>query len=370
LSSEPGRTPGIELTVVIPTLNEADNVLPLLSKLDVALQGLAWEVVFVDDDSRDGTADRIREISQRRANVRVLQRIGRRGLTSACMEGMMASAAPYVAVMDADLQHDESLLPRMLATMREKKVDLVVASRHTADGSMGDFAAVRILLSNAGKWVSKAICRVDLKDPMSGYFLADRRMIQQVVRRMSGVSFKVLVDIVSSSPRPLRVEELPYSFRSRLHGESKLDPNTLFEFGILIAHKLIRGIVPARFVLFLAVGTVGAMIHLAVLGVLLRTGTAGFLRAQATATAAAMLSNFWLNNSFTFRDRRRRGRQLLTGALSFFAGCSIGGLSSIALAQWLFLRSIPWYLAGIAGTALAAVWNFAVTSVFTWPERR
>lgn len=359
-----------ELALVIPTLNERDNVQPLLDKLNAALQDIHWEAIFVDDNSRDGTAELIREVSGRIPHVRVLQRVGRRGLTSACIEGIMATAAKYVAIMDADLQHDETLLPRMLDVLRSRQYDLVIASRNTGDGSMGNFSTVRVRLSHAGKWLSQTVAGAKLSDPMSGFFMADTEFVREAVPRMSAISFKVLVDLVSSSGRQVRFAEVPYTFRERIHGESKLDPNTLLEYGILIAHKLIRGVVPVRFVLFSIVGTVGLVLHLLTLGIAVGLYRQPFQRWQLIGTLIAMFSNFWLNNEFTFRDRRLKGAQIFSGALTFALCCGLGAISSIALGDWLIDRNIPLYLAGAAGTIMAAVWNFGVSSMITWPERK
>lgn len=359
-----------ELAVVIPTLNERDNVGPLIERLESALTGLRWEAVFVDDDSGDGTAALLREIGRSKPYVRVLQRIGRRGLTSACIEGMMASGAPYLAVIDADLQHDESILPEMLRKIRDEKLDLVVASRNLEVGGMGEFPEARVRLSEAGKRLSRFVARADLSDPMSGYFLVERHFLEEVVGRMSAISFKVLVDLVSSTKRPVRFAEVPYQFRARLHGESKLDPNTLVEFLVLILHKAIGGIVPVRFVLFSIVGSVGVLLHLIVLSIAIELRESTFSEGQVIATAIATMSNFLLNNEFTFRDRKLRGPALITGGAIYFAVCAAGGLSSLALALWLNGHGTPWWVAGAAGTIISAVWNFGVSSVFTWPEKR
>jgi dolichol-phosphate mannosyltransferase len=360
----------LDISLVIPTLNESANILPLLQRLDRALVGISWEVLFVDDDSKDGTATLIRTIGRDRPNVRVLHRIGRRGLSTACIEGIMASSAPYIAVMDADMQHDEAILPEMLRKVRDEKYDIAVGSRNVGNGSMGEFSSKRIFLSNAGKKLSQFVCGIHIEDPMSGYFLFEREFALSTVRHMSGYSFKILVDLLSASPTPPRFAEVPYTFRGRVHGESKLDPNTLLEFGILLIHKAIRGFLPVRFVLFSIIGFSGVTLHMTVLALTYRSGKMDFPEAHALATGCAMFSNFWLNNQFTFRERRLKGWRILKGALTFCIVCTVGALSSIALAGWIFAHGGPWYVAGIAGTVIAAVWNFGVTSVITWPERR
>lgn len=366
----PSSPAPVELSLVIPTLNESGNILPLLERLDRALAGISWEVLFVDDDSKDGTAALIRTIGRARPNVRVLHRIRRRGLSSACIEGIMGSLAPYVAVMDADMQHDEAVLPEMLAKVRDEHYDIAVGSRNVGSGSMGEFSESRIFLSNAGKKLSQIVCKIEIQDPMSGYFLFEREFAQNAIRHMSGYSFKILVDMISASPVPPKWIEVPYTFRGRVFGESKLDPNTLLEFGILLIHKAIHGLLPVRFVLFSLVGASGAVLHLAVLAALYGNDAMSFSYAQAIATCCAMISNFWLNNQFTFRERRLKGTRIVRGAVTFLAACAIGALSSIALAEWIFVHGGPWYVAGIAGTIIAAVWNFGVTSVLTWPEPR
>jgi len=360
----------VELSIVIPTLNESANIQPILELLERALQGISYEGFFVDDDSKDGTPEMIRKIGRERSNVRVLHRIRRRGLSSACIEGIMASAGPYIAVMDADMQHDESILPQMLAKVRDEGYDIAVGSRNVGNGSMGDFSPSRVFLSNAGRRLSQQVCQIEIQDPMSGYFLCEREFAQKAIRHMSGYSFKILIDMISASPNRPKWVEVPYTFRGRVHGESKLDPNTLLEFGILLIHKAIRGVLPVRFVLFSLVGATGAVVHLTVLWFLYRFGGMSFSEGQVIATFCAMTSNFWLNNQFTFRERRLKGRRLLRGALIFFAVCGVGALSSVALAEWIFAHGGAWYLAGFGGTVIAAVWNFGVTSVMTWPEPR
>jgi dolichol-phosphate mannosyltransferase len=368
--SVPGAYEVLELAVIIPTLDEAGNIQPLVDRLTRVLSGVEWEVLFVDDDSGDGTADVIRGISLRNRRVRVLQRVGRTGLASACIEGMMATAAPYLAVMDADLQHDESLLPHMLDTLKSTDVDVVVASRNTAGGGMGTFAVERRVLSSLGAYVSRLVCRCHVSDPMSGFFLVRRTLVQQVVRKLSGTGFKILVDILASSPEPPRVCEVPYEFRERLHGTSKLDINIGVEYVLLVSEKLLGDFLPVRFILFLLVGAAGVVLNLAELWLLYRAGHLSFVVAQSIATAMVMIVNFFLNNLFTYRDLRLRGWRIWTGLITFCMACSVGALINVALATFSLERGLPWYLAAIIGLGIGAVWNYSVTSVLTWRRGR
>jgi len=353
-----------ELSVVVPAYRERDNVLPLLSALEQALDGWEWEAIFVVDDALDGTEELLRERAQRDPRVRCLQRIGRRGLASACIEGMLASSAPYLAVIDADLQHDETLLPALVAKMRSSDADIVVASRYIEGASTGDLGAGRVRASRLASAVSRVLTR-ELSDPMSGFFVVRRVFLDQVVRRLYGRGFKILLDLIAAGRGAARIVELPYRMRSRLHGESKLSARVVAEFFMLILYHLFGRLLPARFYLFAAVGVTGVGVHLAVLWAVY--GLSGnFLASQAAATWAAMTSNFFLNNAFTYGDQRLRGRRLWRGLASFYIACGLGAFINLAVAEWLFLKSTVYWAAGLAGALIAALWNFFTTASFTW----
>jgi dolichol-phosphate mannosyltransferase len=366
------RTVGqpLELAVVVPTFKESGNVGPLLRLLDVALTGIEYEVIFVDDDSPDDTAALVRSIARTNPRVRVLQRIGRRGLASACIEGMLATPARYIAVMDADLQHDERVLPQMLALLKRDELDLVIGSRNVAGGSMGQFARQRVLLSGLGARLSRMVCRCTLSDPMSGFFIVDRRFFEEVVHRLSALGFKILVDLVSSCRRPVRFGEVPYQFRSRQSGESKLDLNVGLEYISLLLDKLIGDVIPVRFVLFGFVGGLGLIVHLTTLGLLTYVAGVSFVPAQVGATVVAMTFNFLVNNVVTFRDRRLRGWRMVRGLLGFYVACSLGALANVSLAKLLNGNGFPLFVAGACGMIISSVWNYGVNTIFTWRRAR
>lgn len=365
-----------DLTIVIPTLNERENIVPLLERLDLALAGTRWEVIFVDDDSKDGTPEAVREIGRSDPRVRCLQRIGRRGLSTACIEGILASASPFVAVMDADLQHDESLLPGMLNVLRHEPYDIVVGSRYVAGGGVGAWDKTRAGMSGLATKLSRLICKTEIADPMSGFFMLRREMFESAMRNLSGQGFKILLDLLASAPSAPRLKELPYQFRTRRYGESKLDTMVAWEFGMLLADKLVGHIVPVRFALFAMIGALGVVVDLIVLSLALATGF-GFVAAQAIATLVAMTSNFFLNNFFTYRDRRLKGWRLWRGLFSFYVICALGAVANVGFAAFVFtgdahwlagVKGIPW-LASLAGVIVGSVWNYAVSSVFTWKRK-
>ena len=359
----------LEVAVVVPTFNERENVRELIARVDHALRGISWELIFVDDDSPDGTSAEIKAIGASDSRVRCIKRIGRRGLSSACIEGMLASAAPVFVVMDADLQHDESKIPAMLTALRADGAELVIASRYTSGGAIGEWDRTRALMSRVATRLSRVVCRQPISDPMSGFFMITAEALDGCVRRLSGKGFKILLDIVASSPAVLRAAEVPYTFRERLHGESKLDSLVMWDFGMLLAEKTIGRYIPVRFFAFTLVGGAGVLVHMAVLAAL-RAGAVGFSNAQAVATVIAMIFNFWLNNLLTYRDRRLRGTKWFTGLLSFMAACGLGAVANVGIASYLFASHTQWVVAALAGIAVGAVWNYAITQLYTWGQDR
>jgi dolichol-phosphate mannosyltransferase len=356
----------LELSIIVPTFNESANVHELLGRLRAVLGEAGWEVVFVDDDSPDETAALVRSIARSDSRVRCVQRVGRRGLSSACIEGMLASAAPYIAVMDADLQHDETVLPAMLEQLRRGNADLVVGTRYAQGGSTGDWDRQREGMSRFATRLARHVIRQDVSDPMSGYFMLRREVLESTVRRLSAVGFKILLDILASAPATLRVAEVPFTFRSRFAGDSKLDELVIWEYGMLLADKTIGRYVPVRFLTFAAVGGLGVFVHMAVLTALLKGLGLDFGLAQSVATGLAMVFNFTLNNVLTYRDRRLHGRAWWRGLASFMLACSVGALANVGIATYLFESQTTWFLAALAGVLVGAVWNYAVTQLYTW----
>jgi dolichol-phosphate mannosyltransferase len=361
---------GPELSVIVPTFNERDNIAELIGRLIDCLAGRSWEVVFVDDDSPDGTADVVREHAAADSRVRCIQRIRRRGLSSACVEGMLASAAPYLAVMDADLQHDERLLPQMLEVLKGGDTDIVVGSRYAPGGDIGDWDARRARMSRIGVRLSRVLVPAELRDPMSGFFMLRRPVLEGSVRRLSGIGFKILADLFASSPRPLRFKELGYKFRLRKAGESKLDSVTAWDYAMLLLDKMVGRWIPVRFLAFSIVGAVGVGVHFAVLTTLLRGFDRGFSFSQTAATLCAMTFNYTINNVLTYRDRRLIGWGWLRGWVLFVLACSVGLYANVSVASMMNRLGRGWVLAAVSGIVIGAVWNYAVTMVFTWGRSR
>jgi dolichol-phosphate mannosyltransferase len=361
-------TPPYSLTVVIPTFNERENAPILVARLREVLAGIQWQVIFVDDNSPDGTADAVKALAVTDPRILCLRRVGRRGLAGAVLEGALASHAPFVAVMDGDLQHDEALLPAMLARLRKGDTDLVIASRYLGAGSAaGGLSPTRRMGSRLAASLARLILKVDITDPVSGFFMIRRQLVDAVAPRLSTQGFKVLFDIIASQPSPPRIVELPYAFAQRRTGESKLGARVVVDYLGLVLTKISGNMIPPRALLYALVGTSGVLVHLAILRLGLGVGLA-FVPAQIMAALIAMTTNFLINNTVTYRDRRLRGAALVTGYARFCALCGVGLIANVAVAD-LAHQHMPtslWWLAGAAGALFGAAWNYVSTALAVW----
>ncbi|WP_252258137.1 glycosyltransferase family 2 protein [Erythrobacter aurantius] len=357
----------LDLAIILPTLNERGNLAPLVARIADALGPDGWEVLIVDDDSKDGTADEARDLALADRRVRVIQRIGRRGLASAAIEGFCATAAPFAAVMDADHQHDPALLPRMLAALKAGEAQICVASRFAEGASTADWdEPERERLSGFANAIARRITGVELTDPMSGYFMLPTATARALVPRLSGIGFKILLDLLATADSPMTVKEFPLNFSKRREGESKLDRAVLFDFLAGLYDKTLGRVIPTRFALFGTVGALGVVVHYAVLGALLAVAAA-FWQAQLAAVITAMSFNFWLNNWLTYRDKRLKGwSEVLRGWAGFCLTCAIGAFANVAVATFLNEQGVFWALAALAGILIGSVWNYALSSRFVW----
>jgi dolichol-phosphate mannosyltransferase len=366
----PQQTTGLPvLSVVVPTFNERDNVAKLYRKLDATLTGVAWEVVFVDDNSPDRTWEVVRDLARQDSRVRCIRRIGRRGLSGACIEGILASSAPYAAVMDADLQHDETQLPKMLSLLESGQAELVIGSRYVEGGSADSFDKQRAGFSAFATSIAKRVLAVAVADPMSGFFMIRRDKFEQLAPRLSTQGFKILLDIVATGHGELKTVEVPFTFGARLHGESKLDSMVALDFLGLVLAKFTNDVISLRFLLFAMVGGTGLFVHLGTLFIALTVLNWPFPEAQAAGAFIAMTSNFILNNFLTYRDQRLKGFAILGGLLAFYLVCSVGLFANVGVAFSVYDQEPIWWLAGAAGALMGVVWNYAMSGLFVWRKR-
>jgi dolichol-phosphate mannosyltransferase len=361
----------LELSVIVPTYNEAGNVIPLYNEIKKYLNHTAYEIIFVDDDSKDNTLQEINALIENYDNVRLIRRINKRGLSSACIEGFSSSNAKYLAVIDADLQHDPSLLKQMLKKLETSQFDIIVASRFLKDSSVPGLSQTREKVSIVGNMVSRVITGVKLSDPLSGYFMIKKETVDQVIHKLSGKGFKILLDIFITfriNKINLNYLELPTIFRERTHGQSKLDFMVMLEFLVLLLDKIIGKHIPVRFVLFVLVGLSGLALHLLLLTIMVKILGLEFIFSQTIAAFVAMGSNFFINNAFTYRDKKLTGFKIVKGLISFYLACSIGALINVIVASFLFEKGVMWLLSGFLGCVVGSIWNYAITAHFTWKK--
>ena len=359
-----------QVAIIVPVLNEADNIEPFFEELTKSLTNYDWEVIFVDDKSNDGTQEAIGRLAAAKSNIRLLQRFGRHGHASACIEGMCSTCAHLLAVMDADLQHDPALLPRMVSILESKRYNLVIGSRYLQGGNVGDWSQRRKRYSRAATVATQLVLgRIEITDPMSGFFMMDRVLFLAHVEDLCGKGFKILLDILSTAKKDVRAVEFPYNFRSRVRGTSKLRVSVVLEFLILLLDKTFGRLIPYRFLVFVMMGGAGAVFHLLILALLLYRFEVGFAIAQGSASLVAMVVNFALNNIFTHGDRRLAGIGFLKGLFMFMLVCAIGAFANIRVANYFFEQGIAWWLCGLLGALIGAVWNYAVSSTLVWKRR-
>lgn len=366
----------LQLAVVLPTYNERANLRSMVARLDVALAGIEWEAIFVDDNSPDGTSDEARALSLEDRRVRVIHRINRRGLASAAIEGMLSTAAPVVAVMDADHQHDPALLPQMLAAVNSPDYDVAYASRFCEGASTEAWGRPdRVKASGLANRLARKLTGVELSDPMSGFFMLRTEILRADAHRLSGVGFKILLDILATVDTALRVKEFPLNFAARAEGESKLDRTVVFEFLVGLYDRWLGRIIPTRFALFGTIGAVGVLVHMTVLASFLNLFGGGlqdgiftvFEAGQTVAAVVAMTFNFFLNNALTYSDKRLSGFvPLMRGWAKFGLTCSVGLLANVGVAAVLVRFGFHEYPAAITGIVVGSVWNFALSSKFVW----
>jgi dolichol-phosphate mannosyltransferase len=361
--------PAPELSVIVPTFNEVANVPILVDRLRVVLSGLEWEVIFVDDDSPDGTADEVGRIACSDRRIRCIRRIGRRGLAGACIEGMLASQAAYIAVMDSDLQHDETALVAMVEKIKAENLDLVIASRYMAGHSAQGFGRSRAQVSAWGTRLVTMLLGKTLTDPMSGFFVIRRPLFETLAPRLSSQGFKILLDIVTTADGRLRMAELPYVFRARLHGKSKFDSQVAFAYLLLLLAKTTNDVISTRFLTYCLIGATGIGVHMLALFAGLSAAGLSFHAAQVTATSLAITSNYVLNNAITYSDLRLRGLPFLLGWGKFALICAVGAFSNVGIANWIFEQNGAWQAAGLAGAVVGVFWNFIVSAILVWRVR-
>ncbi len=359
------------LSIVIPTYNEKDNISTILEKLKKELKGINNEIIFVDDNSPDGTSIIVKELTKNSPEIRLIHRIGRKGLAGAVIEGIFAANSDLVAVMDCDLQHDTTkLLDMMDLFSYNSSLDLVIGSRFTETGEISEkaFSKIRELGSKVTTFLIKKVLNITATDPLSGFFMVRKDTFLKSSENLQTQGFKVLADFLATSGKNIEIKEVGYKFKSRIAGESKMSFLTALELVGLVLSQILKGKVSIRFILFCMVGLSGIFVQLLITGLAMMLINQ-FPTSQTLGIIGAMTSNYFLNNIITFQERKLKSLDLIRGLFSFYLICSLGAFTNIAVATYVFEISSNWIISSLIGAIFGAVWNFTLTSIFTWKSK-
>lgn len=373
--------PGAELSVIIPTYNEAGNLPTLIELLGKALSGIDYEILIVDDNSPDRTWQIGEDFAARDPAIRVMRRLNERGLSSAVIAGMSVARGRVLAVMDADLQHDESVLPQMFQAIEKDGYDLAIGSRAAEGGSYGQWSYFRRFVSWTATLLARLLLPVEVKDPMSGFFAVRRQIFQQCADRINPVGFKILLEFIGRNPG-LRVVEIGYRFRLRVHGETKLSGSVIRNYLIALFDLRFGKAISPTFAMYSAVGASGVLVNFAgfAIGERLQLGLLDLDLFQLHLSVGlgielSIISNYFLNNYFTFYEHRRRGLDLWRGLALFHAISLLGVGVQWAIYEVLHANgfldpaigaaSAKYVYNGIA-ILIAMVSNYYLNLNFTW----
>ncbi len=357
------------LTLVIPTYNESSNIIPLVERIEAALRGHDYEILFVDDDSRDGTADVINNLKNTHP-VRVIVRRDEKGLASAVVRGFSEARNEVLVVMDADLQHPPDIIPRLLGAI-EDGADISIASRYVPGGGCADWSGVRKLISRVAIFMARLVLPParKVKDPMSGFFALKRSVLEH--KNLQPIGYKILLEVlVLGSYR--KVVEVPFQFQLRQQGDSKLNINQEYEYMRHLFRLSRRSGEIARFIKFCLVGGSGVLVNFGLLWLLTERAGLHYAVSAVFAIETSIITNYLLNNFVTFKDRRMPGVKTFIGNMAKFNLVSLGGLV-INLAILTFLTEIAglfYMISNLFGIAGATLWNFFVNNWWTWKDSK
>ena len=359
----------LRVSIVLPTYNERGNIEPLLAQLLPLQQHYNLEILVVDDDSADGTAELVRQLAHREPRLRLIRRVGRSGLASAIKEGLLDATGDVALVMDSDGQHEPASVRRAIDTLVQSELDLVIGSRFHPEAEILGLSGRRERGSswaNASARFSLPGRYAHLSDYMSGFFALRLEPLLPLIRAVDVNGFKFLYELLAVSRGALATAEVPLSFQPRSYGSSKLDLAIFWDFLISILHSLSLRLLPRRAISFGLVGVSGVAVQLLATQLLMAAGL-GFEQALPFAVVVAASSNYLINNALTFRFQRLKGLALLRGLLKFLLVASLPVLANVGLASAFYslvARDTLW--AQLAGILVVFVWNYAASSRFVW----
>ena len=359
------------ISLVLPTFNESQNIPVLVPKILEVLKGHKAEIIVVDDNSPDHTWEVARTLAAQHPELHVIRRIGRRGLSSAVIEGFLAASGDILMVMDADGQHDLHLLPKLAAAISQGN-DVAIGSRYVSGGSVGEWDERRFALSRMATKLAQKLCTVQVADPMSGFFAIRRKTFEAALPTLNPKGFKILLDLLVHAPAGTKAVEMPFTFAKRQHGESKLSRRVQLEFLEYLYDVTFGRYVPMTLVKYMLVGLFGVLVHLVVyLSVAMflpatSLDVLGFSLPLSLGIEAAIIFNFILNNAWTFKEARLRGMAAFGGFCTFNVACLFGALANYPVTQHLLAQGAPLLLGVAIGAFVGMIWNYTMSRMLTW----
>ena len=364
----------VDLSLVLPTYNEATNIVPMLEQLIPVLDNVAhlqYEIIVVDDDSSDRTWEKALGVAERFPQVRVIRRQGERGLSTAVIRGWQVARGRFLGVMDADLQHPPEVAANVAREMM-RGADLAIASRHVEGGGVSDWSLVRRVISRGAQMIGymllpEVIGRIT--DPMSGFFMIRRTALQG--RKLSPLGYKILIEVLGRGQVGW-ISEVPYTFRERVEGASKLTNQIYLQYFQHLLRLRLFLLHESKFVRFCVVGCSGVIIDMSLLFVLSDPKMLGWglTRSKLLAAEAALLNNFFWNDLWTFGSVSRHQNtmgQRVKRFLKFNAICSLGIFFNIVILNiefnWFHMNR---YLANLIAIGLVTLWNYKSNKEFSW----
>ena len=362
-----------KLSVIIPTYNEVNNIEPIVKLLELSLKSINFEIIFVDDNSPDGTINEIKKLSEVNKKVRYILRFDKSGLSSAVTDGILNAESEICVVMDGDLQHDEKIIPMMFKKIVDGKLDLVVGSRFKRKNDSSSLNTKRFLFSKFGNMLSNSLLINKLTDPMSGFFMIRRNIFLSIIPRLSQIGFKILLDLIISSEKKLSFQEIEFKFRKRNSGDSKLNYLIFWDYFLMLIDKKFGKLVPVRFISYCLIGLIGVLIHIFSFLILFKVMQLNFFHSYLPAMLITMTSNFFINNALTFRHvQLLKPKDVIRGLFLYYIICSFGAFSNIMIATNIYNSSIfsnldlNWIVATFSGLLVSSVWNYLVSSRMSW----
>ncbi|MDZ4726995.1 MAG: glycosyltransferase [Leptospira sp.] len=374
-------------TLILPTYNEKENLKVYLPKLETLfhLNNIDYEIIIVDDDSPDRTWEWVQEYGIKNQNVRVIRRIQEKGLSSAVLTGMASARGKYLGVMDADMQHDESIIPKMLEALKEN--DLVIGSRRVGDGSYGEMNLFRRILSFGATILAKILLPIPSTDPMSGFFVLKREVFENSKDKLNPLGFKILLEFLAKNPK-IKVMEVGYSFRKREFGETKLSGIVMQQYLFALIDLRFGKYFSSEFVKYGIIGFTGVFVNL--VGQWLYVNVSDYSNpnsemskilipsfAVAFGFEVSVISNYILNNQWTFASKRKtKVKEFIFGLFKFNFVSLVGFF--IQYSCWLFIfqfcntyypeffPNYITYIANLIGILIATVTNYQLNRSYTW----